>query len=246
MPSPWSTSVAAEGVASAAFVLLALALAPAPAPATFAAAAGVGAALAAASSLARPASGGHVSSATTLAAALSGLQAGPAAAAWALAQLAGALGGGLMAALLIPGARLWRSAGAPGCVPLPAGAAAAWAELGWEAAATSAVALALLVGQRSGALAVGVTAAVWTAAAGAAGASALLVPGRALAPALLFGCDWKGAAAHIAAQLVGALVAAAAAPLIAARPADVPRRVEPMPADPLLATPAPTTPGYDV
>ena len=52
--------------------------------------------------------------------------------------LDGALGGGLMAALLIPGARLWRSAGAPGCVPLPAGAAAAWAELGWEAAATSA------------------------------------------------------------------------------------------------------------
>jgi glycerol uptake facilitator-like aquaporin len=249
MPSPWSTAITAEGVASAAFVLLSLALAPTAAPATAASAALVGAALATASSLARPASGGHVSSATTLAAALCGRQAGAAAGAWALAQLAGALAGGLLAALLIPGASLWQGAGAPGCAPLPHGAAASWAELGWEAAATSSAALALLAGERAGSLAVGVAAAVWVAAAGAAGAAVSLVPGRALAPVLLFGCDqaaWKGAAARVAAQCAGAVLAAAVAPLVAARPPEPGAGVVPTAADPLLATPAPATPGLDL
>ena len=118
MPNHSACALVAEAVAAAGFIVRSASFAPAPASASLGAAAALGAALTASTWVSRPASGGHVNPASTTALMVTGAYS-QGAAAWVLGgQLLGALVGGAALAALLPGARLFRSSGAPGCVDM--------------------------------------------------------------------------------------------------------------------------------
>ena len=143
--------------------------------------------------------------------------------------------------------------------------------LAWEALGTAAVATSLATTARGAAaaqapVAIGVTFAAYVAAAGAAGFTVLLNPLRAIVPPILYGgCGGRAALLYLAAEIVGALIAAGVAPLLAPLTAPETETVGERGGgggggggggartaaaasvqDPLLATPAPPTPGYGV
>ena len=128
-----AAAVTAEALGSALFQLVAgaaraaasgnsAALTGAPSLAPFAI---MAAGYAALSSALRPASGGHLNPALSLAAVLGGRLAAASFLAYAAAQLGGGVVGSMLSSLTVPGARLFRRAGAVGCLAHPASAAAA-------------------------------------------------------------------------------------------------------------------------
>jgi glycerol uptake facilitator-like aquaporin len=106
------------------------------------------------SSALRPASGGLMNPALSLAAVLGGRLAAASFLAYAAAQLGGGVVGAMISSLTVPGARLFRKAGAVGCLAQPVSAAAAkmgkwgganwWRLLAWESVSAAVSSLALL------------------------------------------------------------------------------------------------------
>lgn len=198
------------------------------------------------SSALRPASGGHLNPALSLAAALGGRLAAASFLAYAAAQLGGGVVGSMVSSLTVPGARLFRRAGAVGCLAPPSvakrtcGSTNWWLLMAWEGVSSAAASLALL-SHSSPAFVALALAAVGAAAAAAAPSLGDVVgnPVLALSPAVAFGCGWRAAPARLAGQVAGAAVAAAVAatvmPPLAARVVAV---ASPAAAAPAAAAPA--------
>lgn len=172
---------------------------------------------AALSSALRPASGGHLNPALSLAAMLGGRLAAASFLAYAAAQLGGGVVGSMLSSLTVPGARLFRKAGAVGCLAAPTRAATGlwggsnWCRLmAWEGV-SSAVASMALLSHSSPAFVALAFASVGAAAAAAAPSLGDVVgnPMLSLSPAVAFGCGWRAAPARWAGQVLGAAVAAA-------------------------------------
>jgi glycerol uptake facilitator-like aquaporin len=252
-----AAAVTAEALGSALFQLVAgaaraaasgnsAALTGAPSLAPFAI---MAAGYAALSSALRPVSGGHLNPALSLAAVLGGRLAAASFLAYAAAQLGGGVVGSMLSSLTVPGARLFRRAGAVGCLAHPASAAAAgggggawlggsnlWRLAAWEGVSSAAASLALL-SHASPAFVALAFASVGAAAAAAAPALGDVVgnPVLVLSPAVAFGCGWGAGPARWAGQALGA--AAAAALAVAAMPPLA--RVAAAPAAPVAVTPTP-------
>ena len=225
-----AAAVTAEALGSALFQLVAgaaradasgnsAALTGAPSLAPFAI---MAAGYAALSSALRPASGGHLNPALSLAAVLGGRLAAASFLAYAAAQLGGGVVGSMLSSLTVPGARLFRRAGAVGCLAHPASAAAAgggggawlggsnlWRLAAWEGVSSAAASLALL-SHASPAFVALAFASVGAAAAAAAPALGDVVgnPVLVLSPAVAFGCGWGAGPARWAGQALGAAAAA--------------------------------------
>lgn len=179
----------------------------------------VAASYAALSSALRPASGGHLNPGLSLAAVLGGRLAAASFLAYAAAQLGGGVVGSMISSLTVPGARLFRRAGAVGCLAHPEAAKRTWGYNWWRLMAwegvSSAVASLALLSHSSPAFVALAFASVGAAAAAVAPSLGDVVgnPVLALSPAVAFGCGWRAAPARFVGQVAGALAATVMPPL---------------------------------
>lgn len=213
------------------------------------------AAYAALSSALRPASGGHLNPALSLAAVLGGRLAAASFLAYAAAQLGGGVVGAMLSSLTVPGARLFRKAGAVGCLAPPVMAHAAtgsssawgganwWRLMAWEGVSTAAASLALLAHAPPASVALAF-ASVGAAAAAVAPSLGDVVgnPVLALSPAVAFGCGWRAGPARWLGQALGAAAAAAIAATVMPPMARVAVAAVGGAAPAAVAAPAPGTP----
>jgi len=171
--------------------------------------------------------------ALSLAATLGGRLAAASFLAYVAAQLLGAFAGATISGLTVPGARLFDTSRAVGCLAHPStrGSYGAnwWRLFAWEGVSSAAASLALLSHSSPAFVAlafasVGAAAAVATAGSDASSSPLGDVvgnPALVLGPAVSFGCGWRAAPARWAGQAIGATVAAALAAAVLPPPSRV-------------------------